>query len=187
MRNLLISLLLIVLSVSSFSSYGQCASIINGSKPSLHYKYHDNPLGHWYVSGSFDVNNGLDLSQTEMEPKGLDFDVELGVRSRSFSYYAFYGEYSKIEYSNYGAGIEYFFIEDSRVDVTIGGNMGVITRDRSYLNKPISYLTAAVRSKAIYDISNSIGLFLTGQYQLRPDRNIHGIFEPMMGIQFYIN
>jgi len=186
MKNLFI--LMAVLFMSSIT-YGQCTSIINNSKNGGgSYKYHDNPYGHWYVSGAFDVNNAFNFTDSTVEPKGLDFDVEVGVRSRSMAYYGFYGEYDEINYRNYGAGVDYFVFERGNLDVLLGVNVGGIDITSPISGRRVTYFAYAGRVKTIYNINNSIGIFAVGQYQQRYDRaDVEGIVEGMIGIQFYIN
>jgi len=188
MKNVIIIILTIFLGLITSTSYSQCLSTINGSKSNKNfsYKYHDNPAGHWYISGEVDINNALDIDRT-IEPRGWDYDIELGVRSYSFAYYFYYGEFKKIDYTNYGFGVDYYLAEYERLDILIGANIGVINVERSYLPESVSYLTYAPRIKTVFSISNSVGIFAVGKYQLRPDRDIHGIFEVSAGIQLYIN
>ena len=182
MKNLFI--LTVVLFMSSIA-YGQCLSTINGSKNGTSdYKYHDNPYGHWYVSGAFNVDNAFKYTDT----KGLDFDVEVGVRSRSMAYYGFYGEYDEINYRNYGAGVDYFVFERGNLDISLGVNAGGIDIIRPISGRVVTYFAYAGRVKTIYNITNSIGVFAVGQFQQRYDRvDVEGIVEGMVGIQFYIN
>ena len=186
MKNLFI--LTVVLFMSSIA-YGQCLSTINGSKNGTSdYRYHDKPYGHWYVSGAFDVNNAFNFTDSTVEPKGLDFDVEVGVRSRSMAYYGFYGEYDKINYRNYGAGVDYFVFERDDFNVSLGVNAGGIDITRPISRRVITYFAYAGRVKTIYSITSSLGVFVVGQYQQRRDRvDVEGVFEAMVGMQLYIN
>ena len=189
MKKVIITILTIFLGLISTTSYSQCLSTINGSKSNKNfsYKYHDNPAGHWYISGVADLDSALNIDKTDTEPRGLDYDVELGVRSYSFAYYFYYGEFKKTDYSNYGVGVDYYVAEYDRLDILVGANIGVVNVERSYLPESVSYLAYAPRIKTIFNISNSVGIFAVGQYQLRPDREAHGIFEVSAGIQLYIN
>ena len=188
--------LMVVLFMSSIT-YGQCLSVINGSKNgSGSYKYHDNPYGHWYIAGMVDLNNAFDIDETVHEPQGIDYDVEVGVRNRNFAYYIFYGGYKaerggfKVDFNNYGAGVDYFLLERGRAKLAVGANAGLWIKNSTALSgtmEDISYFTYAIRVKPVYKINKSIGLFLIGQYQHRPDRTFSGIFEVLGGLQFYIN
>lgn len=178
--------------------YGQCISIINGSGGGggFQYRYHDNPVGHWYVSAAIDLNNAFDVNETLYEPQGLDYDIEVGVRSRSFVYYIFYGGYKaerenfKVDFNNYGVGVDYFLVDDDKIKLAIGMNGGAWVKNSTAPTgdkKDVTYLAYAARIKPIYKINKSVGLFLIVQYQQRPDRTIDGIFDVMGGLQLYIN
>jgi len=180
--------ILMVMLFMSGITYGQCLSTINNSKTELaSYKYHDNPNGHWYVSGAFDVNNAFNFTNSTVEPKGIDFDVELGVRSRKIAYYVFYGEYDEINYRNFGAGVDYFVFERGNLDASLGVNVGGIDITRPISGRVVTYFAYAGRIKTIYNITNSIGVFAVGQFQNRYDREIKGIVEGMIGLQLQIN
>ena len=180
-------LLLITALLITASSFGQCLSIINGRKssPSNHSR---ESYQHFYAGFNFDVNNAFQIDETRTEPRGLDYDIEIGYRDYDLAYYAFYGDYNKVEYTNYGAGVDYFVFERGNLDVLLGVNVGGIDITSPISGRRVTYFAYAGRVKTIYNINNSIGIFAVGQYQQRYDRaDVEGIVEGMIGIQFYIN
>jgi len=178
-------LLLITALLITASSFGQCLSIINGRKssPSNHSR---ESYQHFYAGFNFDVNNAFQIDETRTEPRGLDYDIEIGYRDYDLAYYAFYGNYNKVEYTNYGAGVDYFVINTRSFDLGLGANIAMINRGTPVTYDRINYLAYAGRAKGLLLLTNYLGLTLTTQYQQRPDRSIHGIFEVMAGIQINI-
>jgi hypothetical protein len=176
MKKALIFTLMLVLSAPMF---GQCLSVINGSKsrPFPPDRYNT----YLYLDGSLDVNNIFGYSSVSNEPQGLDYDLEIGYRKAFVGYYGFLGEYREIKYQNFGFGVDLFIIESRTFDVSFGPNLGGIKRDGG--NWLMAY---AFRVKPVLALTEEIAIFGKGQYQHRPDRNIHGAFELAAGIQFKI-
>lgn len=173
-------LLIAITVMLTTTSFGQCASIINGSK-SFGFQ-HDRYTTYFYLDGSFDVNNAFDIDKTTSEPKGFDFDVEAGYRKGLAAYYAYYGAYNKINYQNFGVGVDIYLLETPKFDLSTGVNVGGITR--TSFNDP-THFAYAIRLKPMYDISNVVGIYTKVQYQQRPDNlYVHGIFEVSAGLQF---
>jgi len=179
-------LLLITTLLITASSFGQCLSIINGSNssPSNHNR---ESYQHFYAGVIFDVNNAFQIDETRTEPKGLDYDIEIGYRDYDLAYYVFYGSYNKVEYTNYGVGADYFVINTRSFDLGLGANIGMIDRATPVTYDRINYLAYAGRAKGLLLLTNYLGITLTTQYQQRPDRSIHGIFEVLAGLQININ
>jgi hypothetical protein len=179
MKKVLIFAVMLVLSVPMF---GQCLSVINGSKsrPFPPDKY--NTYG--YLEGTFDVNNAFNVFKSNSEPWGLDFDGEIGYRKGYWVVYGYYGEYRKINYFNFGAGVDYIFLESRIFDIATGINFGAVNaRDE------ISRFAYAVRIKPALDINDVISIVGRLQYQQRPDRwdknyKVHGLIEFSAGLQF---
>ena len=64
-----------------------------------------------YVKGSFDPNQALliiDNPRQKEDVRGLDYDIEVGVRDRKFGVYLFAGAFQEIEYQNYGYGVDFY-------------------------------------------------------------------------------
>lgn len=175
MKKILVILVTIMVTTSSF---GQCLSVINGSK-SFPFQY-DKYTTYFYLDGSVDVNNAFDIVKTNTEPQGMDFDVEAGYRKGLAAYYAYYGGYNKIGYQNFGIGADIYLLESVKFDLSTGVNIGGIERTTSDL----THFAYAIRLKPIYAISDIVGVYTKVQYQQRPDRDIHGIFEVYAGLQF---
>lgn len=177
------SIIIFILLFLSASSYAQCPSVIERSKSSS-FNHNREMYQHFYLGAQIDLNNATDMVETQTEPKGLDFDIEVGYRDYTFAYYGFLGSYGEIGYTNYGAGIDYLFVDTNLVDLWIGANAGMISRESSLTYDNVNYFAYAGRAKGVLAITNAIGLTITGQYQQRPDRGIHGIFEVTAGLQF---
>lgn len=178
MKKICFTLILLI----SASGFSQCISVINNSKSSPFQQDENNK--YFYLDASFDVQKGFNIGQTIYEPQGVDYDLELGTRANAFGYYVFYGEFRKMEYSNYGLGIDYYFMESKTFDVAIGANVG-----GAKIND-VTYLGYALRVKPIIDITNRIAIYGKFQYQQIPgirtsnNKTVNGVFEPYMGIQF---
>ena len=188
-------LLLFTTLLITASSFGQCLSIINGSKSSPFDRSRES-YQHFYAGVNLDVSNAFQIDETRTEPRGLDYDIEIGYRDYDLAYYAFYGNYKEKEYTNYGIGVDYFIVNTKSFDLGLGANVGVINKPSSYTDSagidrmteyPVSYFAYAGRVKGLLMLTNYLGVTLTTQYQQRPDRSIHGIFEVMAGIQININ
>jgi len=179
-------LLLITALLITASSFGQCLSIINGSKSSPFDRSRES-YQHFYAGVNFDVNNAFQIDETLTEPKGLDYDIEIGYRDYDLAYYAFYGSYDKVEYTNYGAGVDYFIVNTHSFNFGVGANIAMINRGTPVTYNRANYFAYAGRAKGLLLLTNYLGITLTTQYQQRPDRSIHGIFEVMAGVQININ
>lgn len=177
MKNIKTILLSIILLGVFNAGYSQCLSVINKSK-NMYSLRADNSL-QVYVGGA------LDLRKVK---EGVDFDLELGVKRQALVAYVFYGNYNKVEYTNYGGGIDYQFLEGYVVDAFIGANAGAISVPTTLTANNVSYFAYALRIKTLSKITERIGITLTGQYQQRPDNPIKdGIFEVNAGVQIKIN
>lgn len=179
MKNLL---LVVVFMMSMNYGYSQCLSVINNSK--------SRPIPYnidWYLGGTFDLDNAFNITKNANEPKGLDFNLELGAVRNNLAYYVFYGQFTPINYINYGGGIDYKVIRGYDVDVLVGVSVDGIERGSPLTVNRIAYLSYGTRVKSLFKVTKIMDLVLIGKYQARPDRNIHGIFEVSTGIQININ
>jgi hypothetical protein len=173
-------LIIAVLLLTSVSSFGQCLSVIRGSSsfpfpPDRYNKY-------FYLDGSFDINNAFNIDQTEMEPQGIDYDVEAGYRKGFWAYYAYFGEYRKINYVNYGLGIDYYLVESRIFDLAAGANVGAVRTVPD-----VTHFAYAIRLKPILELTNEVSIYTKVQYQQRPDRallsdNVPGLVEVYAGV-----
>ena len=179
-------LLLITALLITASTFGQCLSVINGRMSSSFNRDRES-FQHFYAGVNIDLNNAFQIDETATEPKGLDYDIEIGYRDYDLAYYAFYGSYDKVDYMNYGVGVDYFLINTRSFDLGLGANIGMIKRGTPVTYDRVAYFAYAGRAKGLLMLTNYLGVTLTTQYQQRPDRSIHGIFEVMAGIQININ
>lgn len=185
MKKFFLVTLTLLLSLTSFS---QCLSVLNRSKS--HPFPSDRYNSYTYLDGSIDINNAFNVFESNSEPQGLDFDIELGERKGMFGYYVFYGNYSKIEYHNFGAGVDYYVLESRAFDISAGLNLGGIKYSGDSLNIPgrdeATYFAYAVRVRPTLDLTNTLSLTSRVQYQHTPYRDMHGIFEVAAGLMFKI-
>lgn len=148
-----------------------------------------------YLDFSVDGNKlfqVFDNPRTEVDHKGIDFDFEVGARSRKIGVYLFYGRFDSADYQNYGAGVDYYFAKGDWYDITAGIGLSRILRkeftgvnfdrpvwfDYSGLFNYHARITGTFWALPRFGISGRI------QYQRRPDINVHGIIEGSVGIKY---
>ena len=140
-----------------------------------------------YVAPSFDPNKAfgvIDNPRTEIDNRGLDWDIEIGVSPKKLGLFIFYGEFAAMNYKNYGVGIEYFPIRQKIYEWSIGGSAGSILRKQN--GNWANFVTGNLRTTFIFWAWDRIGLSFRGQYQGRPDIKANGIFETSVGIKIKI-
>lgn len=167
------TLLLVVALLLTTVSFGQCLSIINGSK--------SRPFPPDRYNTYMYLDAGADIAQAFSESGSLDYDVELGYRKGVFAVYGFYGEHREETYQNFGVGADFFIIEGRTFDVSVGPQVGGV-----YRGDGINHFAYALRIKPTLALTNEVLLFGRLQYQNRPDLKVEGVVEPSLGIQFKI-
>lgn len=151
-----------------------------------------------YVDLSADANKltGLvDNPRTEVDHRGLDFDAEVGVHVRAIGVYLFYGRFEAADYQNYGLGVDGYFIDTERLDVSAGAGISRILRripwgayyEREVWIDQSGYANFHVRTVGTYWILENLGVSGRLQYQRRPDLEVYGIFEGAVGIKYKFN
>jgi hypothetical protein len=167
------TLLLVVTLLLTTISFGQCLSVINGSKsfPFPPDRYNT----YTYIDAGFDLGRAFDKDGS------LDYDVELGYRKAFMGVYGFFGEHRAKTYKNYGVGVDFFLYDSRTFDVSIGPQVGAI-----YRGWGPNHFTYAFRVKPTLALTNEFLLFTRFQYQNRPDLYRQGVFETSLGVQFKI-
>jgi hypothetical protein len=170
MKKILLLTFTILLTATSF---GQCLSVINGSKsfPFPPDRYNT----YTYIDA------GVDLGLAFSENGTLDYDVELGYRKNLIAVYGFFGEHRDNDYQNYGVGLDFFLYESRTIDVSVGPQVGAI-----YRGYGPNYFAYALRVKPTLALTEEVLLFGRIQYQHRPDLNRYAVLEPSLGVQFKI-
>lgn len=140
-----------------------------------------------YVVPSFDPNKAfgvVDNPRTEIDNRGLDWDIELGVSPRNLGLFLYYGEFAAMDYKNYGVGIEWFPVRQDMYEWSIGGSAGSILKkvNDSWAN----FVTGNLRTTFVYWAFEGVGISFRGQYQGRPDLKVTGIFETSIGLKIKI-
>lgn len=144
-----------------------------------------------YVDLSMDPNKlfqVIDNPRTKTNHTGLDFDFEIGARSRELGLYIFYGRFENATYQNYGAGLDWYLAKGTRYDIAIGAAVSNVMRKQYFginNNKHWgTYLGWSTRLKGVLWVFPQFGISGRFQYQRRPDINVHGILEGSIGLTF---
>ena len=148
-----------------------------------------------YVDLSVDPNKAfllVDNPRTEVDHRGVDFDLEMGVQTDNFGAYLFYGRFEAADYQNYGIGADYYFLKRQRLDLTAGVGLSRILRrvptgafyERTAWADVGGFASYHIRSVAVWWPLEQWGLSGRLQYQRRGDIEANGIFEGALGIRF---
>ena len=137
----------------------------------------------------------IDNPHTEVDHRGLDFDLEAGVVVDKIGAYIFYGRFENADYQNYGAGLDYHFLGRSRVDLAVGAGLSRIVRklpagayyEREEWADVGSIANYHIRTTAVFWILEDLGLSGRFQYQKRDDVEVHGVFEGAVGIRYKLD
>lgn len=141
--------------------------VANAQNYGMKWSEPDKP-DYWYISPSFDVNKAfgiIDNPRTEKDHRGLDFDLEAGVRDSHVGVYIFYGQFTAMNYKNYGAGVDYYVMPFTNVHLSLGAYYSTIIRQRN--ESATSYISP--RAVTTIWLSKNIGVLAKLQYQGRPD------------------
>lgn len=132
---------------------------------------------YYYLDFSIDMDNAFNINKNNLEPRGLDYDAELGMRIGNIIPYVYYGEFAAYNMRDFGVGIDYVFdFQYSPIEIATGANIGGIHK------KTTLYYGAAIRVKPTVKLNNFVSLYLKGQYQQRNDRANFGVLEVYSGI-----
>lgn len=151
-----------------------------------------------YADFSVDPNKltGLiDNPRTEVDHRGLDFDIEAGVEASRFGAYLFYGRFEAADYQNYGVGFDYYIIKGDRLDVASGVGISRIMRrittgadwEREVWADVGGYASYHARIISNLWIFKNLGLSARFQYQRRGDIETGGILEGAVGVKYKFN
>ncbi len=144
-----------------------------------------------YVDFSADGNKlfgVIDNPRTEIDHRGLDFDFEIGARSKNIGIFILYGRFEDADYQNYGMGADYYFAKGESFDISVGGAISNVMRKQYFGEERNPHWGTSIgwapRVKGTYWVIPKFGLSGRFQYQRRPDIAIHGILEGSLGIMF---
>ena len=90
-----------------------------------------------YISLSVDANNLLEIKDNgrmKYQINGLDFDIEVGTRSKNTAVYGFYGAFPNAYYQNYGLGVDYYFNILQNIHLYLGNQYHVVIRTGTHNN-----------------------------------------------------
>lgn len=144
-----------------------------------------------YVDFSIDANKALgifDNHRTEIDHRGIDFDLEIGAIEGNWAGYAFYGNFSSAKYQNYGLGVDYYLLQNRNFHIVVGPQLTMILRkypvgingERKAWGTNMAY---AGRLVAVLWLTDHWGISIRIQYQRRPDINT-GILEGSIGLRY---
>ncbi len=157
-----------------------------------------------YINFNFDPNKAtglVDNPRTETDVRGLDWEIEAGVRYHQWGIYMFYGAFQERDYQSYGAGADYFFnwLRDTKayiynpfsghrgqiltgIDLSAGAYLSVILRQDGNKNWGGSLPVLSIRGQVIFWLGNNWGGVLKAKGQGRPDIDKRLIFEADVGL-----
>jgi hypothetical protein len=143
------------------------------------------------IDVSLDPNKAfqiIDNPRTINDHKGLDFDVELGANEGKTYVYLFYGRFNRMDYQNYGFGVDQFLLITDNFEWKAGAGISVIMRKQLFgqqLEREGWGAALGYHFRTVGDLKINKHVSLTArlQYQRRPDINI-GIVEGAVGIAF---
>lgn len=153
--------------------------IANAQNYGLKWSEPDKP-DYVYLSPSFDANKAFgikDNPRTETDHRGLDFDLEAGIRDNHVGVFIYYGQFAAMDYKNYGLGVDYYVVPTNKLHLSLGAYYSVIIRNGN--ESATSYISP--RAITTVWLGNTIGLLAKLQYQGRPDLDKR-IFEGAIGI-----
>jgi hypothetical protein len=160
-----------------------CAILMTSIMSAQNYRIRgaEDHVKYYYFDYSMDAVNVLALGDSPNGKRGLDFDVEIGLRVGDFIPYVYYGEYIETDYKNFGFGGDY--IHDIRfrpLSIAGGVNFGGIYRYGKN-NKDQLYFGTTIRVKPIYELNEYVSIYLKTQFQQRNDLSSTGVFEVYTG------
>jgi len=171
------------------------SQFIAKSQHTMHWDKVDPPK-YAYGNISIDANKIFRFNnnpRTEIQNKGIDFDVEIGARDGHVAVFIYYGRFDPIKYQNYGIGLDYFihYLRDSGIEFSIGGAYGSILRKLPTGSEGESgwanFLGYSARAKTVYWILDNVAVELKFQYQQRNDIAVAGIYEGTVGVILKFN
>lgn len=141
----------------------------------------------YYAGIAIDPNKAfgiIDNPRTEMDHRGLHFDVELGIIKNKFGFYLLYGKFEQANYQKLALGADYFFLQGENLEMGFGSSVSNIWKKSNVSNEHTAYLGWLGRFTGIYWVHPKLGLVGHFQYQSRPDLKITGILEGKIGLRY---
>ena len=166
------------------------------------------PASYFYADLSFDVNKAFGLydnDRTVVDHRGLDWDLEIGVRDSHVGLFLFYGRFEEMNYVNLGAGLDYYvhWLRDTKfklynplnnewvdfvdgIEFSIGNAITIADRIREddwRGGEGFTYLNPKARTIVWF---GDLGFTLTAKIQSRPELG-KKIFEGQAGFIYKRN
>ena len=141
----------------------------------------------FYAGIAIDPNKAfgiIDNPRTEMDHRGLHFDVEAGIIEDKFGFYLLYGNFEQANYQKLALGTDYYFLKAEKLEIGIGSSVSNIWKKEISSNESDTYFGWLGRLTGIIWIHRNFGLNGHFQYQSRPDLEIRGIFEGKIGLRY---
>ena len=143
----------------------------------------------FYAGLAIDPNKAfgiIDNPRTEMDHRGLHFDVEIGLLEEKFGFYLLYGRFEQANYQKLAVGADYFLINKEKLSIGIGSSVSNIWKKKSSSHENVQYLGWLGRLTGIIWIYPEFGLVGHFQYQSRPDLEVRGIVEGKIGFRYIL-
>lgn len=141
----------------------------------------------FYTGVAIDPNKAfgiIDNPRTEMDHRGLHFDLETGFIKNEFGFYLLYGSFKEANYQKLAAGADYFFFKNEKIEIGIGSSISNIWKKDNATQDKDTYFGWLGRCTGILWVHPKFGLNGHFQYQSRPDLEVTGIFEGKIGLRY---
>ncbi len=141
----------------------------------------------FYAGVAIDPNKAfgvIDNPRTELDHRGLHFDVEIGRIENEFGFYLLYGKFAQANYQKLALGADYFFLKGEKLDMGVGSSVSNIWKKENSANNTEAYFGWLGRLTGIFYIYPKLGLVGDFQYQSRPDLELTGILEGKIGLRY---
>ena len=137
----------------------------------------------------------IDNPRTEVDHRGLDWDLEVGLITDSLKWYIYYGEFRAINWTNYGSGLDFYIEKGDWYDVVAGLQVNFISHPFEVYNEDGSFafyadynassLGVGARLAGVFWVFRNVGLSGRLQYVTRPDlEETFGIIEGSIGLTY---
>lgn len=146
-----------------------------------------NCYSQFYTGIAIDPNKAfglIDNPRTELDHRGLHFDVEAGIIKDEFGFYLLYGKFKQANYQKLAVGADYYFLQNKTLEIGIGSSVSNIWKRESSSVENDTYFGWLGRLTGIIWIYPNFCLNGHFQYQSRPDLEISGIFEGKIGMRY---
>lgn len=131
-----------------------------------------NDRDYQYFKFDLDANKLIgfhDNPDTVVDNRGLDFDIEIGARYKSFRVYAFFGAFNSTttesEFYNYGAGVDYIPNLFRWVDMSIGVSYSpMFKKDLNNNWSPVGSIAFRAQTIIWFHPDSKVGLSLRANF-----------------------